>query len=268
MITWKRCHEGNIKVIEKSPTIPFNVYGAGGIRGLKVWHNSIILDLANQVSSSVVEFQGIKPSDGLAMVTQPSYAVVKVPWDDGGAPWNLRQIFWIELVKWLKEQKREVIVCCMGGHGRTGTALTILACLLNPEIPRFYGCPVSWIRHRYCDSAVETYEQMQYIEVICNVITKAIPSWSAYTKTVYGSGGATAQKPLPYHQYDAATNTWTMHYKDDKEPDRQEDYDKDYIDDQAEMDALVAQCNECNSTGIQDCKDCTIWQQWVKNSSI
>ena len=53
-----------------------------------------------------------------------------------------------------------VEVGCLGGHGRTGTALACLAVLT--------GAPpdgaVDWVRANYCPDAVETAEQRAFVE--------------------------------------------------------------------------------------------------------
>jgi hypothetical protein len=48
-----------------------------------------------------------------------------------------------------------VEVGCLGGHGRTGTALACLA-ILTGHPP---GEAVAWVRANYCADAVETAEQ-------------------------------------------------------------------------------------------------------------
>lgn len=62
------------------------------------------------------------------------------------------------------DQVKTVYICCVGGHGRTGTLTTILASLCNivPED----ACPVTWLRNKYCESVVESEEQMKYITQI------------------------------------------------------------------------------------------------------
>jgi hypothetical protein len=48
---------------------------------------------------------------------------------------------------------------CLGGHGRTGTALACLASLTG-QPPRD---AVSWVRANYCAMAVETREQEEFV---------------------------------------------------------------------------------------------------------
>jgi ClpX C4-type zinc finger len=52
-----------------------------------------------------------------------------------------------------------VEIGCLGGHGRTGTALAIMAAMCG--VPQ--ADAVSWVRSNYCDQAVETQEQVQFV---------------------------------------------------------------------------------------------------------
>lgn len=83
---------------------------------------------------------------------------VIVDWPDFGVPTDTT-----ELTAALREaldraRSRELVeVGCLGGHGRTGTAIACLAVLagLNSD-------PVDWVRAAYCDRAVETAEQEEF----------------------------------------------------------------------------------------------------------
>jgi protein-tyrosine phosphatase len=48
---------------------------------------------------------------------------------------------------------------CIGGHGRTGTALACLALLSGVKREE----AVSWVKTNYCSSAVESPEQAAYV---------------------------------------------------------------------------------------------------------
>jgi protein-tyrosine phosphatase len=54
---------------------------------------------------------------------------------------------------------QRVEVGCLGGHGRTGTALACLAVLSGHS----RDDAVRWIRARYCEGAVETPEQEAFV---------------------------------------------------------------------------------------------------------
>ena len=54
---------------------------------------------------------------------------------------------------------QRVEVGCLGGHGRTGTALAVLA-VLGGHPP---DEAVAWVRANYCPEAVETAEQEAFV---------------------------------------------------------------------------------------------------------
>ena len=99
--------------------------------------------------------------DTLAKVEVPPF--LAIDWSDiVGAP--LPRWWWEGLVAFLRENTGKVVFYCHGGHGRTGTALSILASLagLVPEKKD----PVRWVRKRYCVEAVESSTQIAYVEKI------------------------------------------------------------------------------------------------------
>jgi len=54
-----------------------------------------------------------------------------------------------------------VMVACVGGHGRTGLVVCILAGILRPDLAK--SNPIKWLRENYCDEAVETRAQVDYV---------------------------------------------------------------------------------------------------------
>jgi hypothetical protein len=250
---------------------PFRLYGAGGTRGLQATQKSIVLDLADQVSPVAIEFIGIKPSRGLAHLTTAPYSVVKVPWDDGAAPWNLRQAFWKELARWLVEQNRDVIVCCMGGHGRTGTALAILTHFIRPEISRNFRCVVSWLRKIYCDQAVETYEQIQYIELMTETKIIALPSWVSHGSGIYhyNSIGTEPRQQQMWWVNDTPTNPSYDKKEEIDEANELDEWMRDREEEkyQDEVEAMVELCEKCDSTTLEQCARCTVWQDWCDKNA-
>ena len=65
-----------------------------------------------------------------------------------------------------------VCVYCYGGHGRTGTALAILASIL--EATPAGENSVLWVRDQYCDEAIETQKQLDYIAKITGEDMKGV----------------------------------------------------------------------------------------------
>jgi len=94
-------------------------------------------------------------------------------WKDFNAG-PLSQQEWAHLTRYLRRQNRPIHIGCMGGHGRTGSALAIIATLLGC-VPKG-ECPVKWIRDRYCSHAVETTSQLIYIEKITSRKVTSSPS--------------------------------------------------------------------------------------------
>ena len=91
----------------------------------------------------------------------PSWPHAHVHWPDFGVPADA-VAFRAALADVLARARRgeRVEVACIGGHGRTGTALACLAILvgLRPTDA------VAWVRDAYCDGAVETEEQRAFVE--------------------------------------------------------------------------------------------------------
>src|SRR3954454_21344185 len=81
-------------------------------------------------------------------------------WPDFGVPHDA-----VDLVSALQSllakarSGQEVEVGCLGGHGRTGTALACLAVLAGHPPEEAVG----WVRSNYCAHAVETTEQEAFV---------------------------------------------------------------------------------------------------------
>ncbi len=98
---------------------------------------------------------------------------VGIAWPDRGVP-VLDRNWWASLAKAFPGIKGDIGLCCLGGHGRTGTMLAILASLLGKV--KKGECPVDWVRERYCTSAVESERQLDYVERITGRKVFAEPS--------------------------------------------------------------------------------------------
>jgi hypothetical protein len=91
---------------------------------------------------------------------QPPWAHEHLDWPDFGVPDDAAQF--AAALRSLLDRARKgdwVEVGCLGGHGRTGTALACLAILCG-EPP---GDAISWVRVNYCADAVETLEQEAFV---------------------------------------------------------------------------------------------------------
>jgi hypothetical protein len=87
-----------------------------------------------------------------------------VDWPDFGVPADAGDF--VAALRGVLDRARSgqrVEVGCLGGHGRTGTALACLAVLIgHPAVDA-----VEWVRTTYCSDAVETPEQEAFVAAMC-----------------------------------------------------------------------------------------------------
>ncbi len=160
-------------------------HGGGKNRGIDIKAGWIVIDLADNYGSRVVDLFGIK----CARIAQWSlpYKVISIPVRDFGIPIFPRG-FWEDLLDDLAESigtdeyHLDIIVTCDGGHGRTGTVLAILAGLTGAAATD----PVAFIRENYCDQVVETQGQCNYVQEMTGIDVIVGPRQINYH---YGKGG-------------------------------------------------------------------------------
>ena len=161
------CHTGTKKLGENRW---ISLYGGGTSRGVSVAPPiNIVLNLSGQsiIPENVVEFNELAKE----LFGEPYSIVIPeiaIDWPDYGIP-PLSKDFWNWLIEKLESYYKKIghvhlLCCCVGGHGRTGTALAILGSLLN-IIPQDQD-PLKFVRNNYCKRAIETEKQTQYIEII------------------------------------------------------------------------------------------------------
>lgn len=91
---------------------------------------------------------------------QPPWPHEHLGWPDFGVPLDPAHVV-VALRSVLQRARRgeRVEVGCLGGHGRTGTALACLAVLAGHPA----GQAVAWTRANYCTKAVETHHQAAFV---------------------------------------------------------------------------------------------------------
>lgn len=93
----------------------------------------------------------------------PPWPHVHVDWPDFGVPADPDVLVaaLVDLLERARHQER-VEIGCLGAHGRTGTALAAAAelCGLPPQEA------VAWVRTTYCDQAIETAEQEEFVAAL------------------------------------------------------------------------------------------------------
>jgi hypothetical protein len=97
-------------------------------------------------------------------IWQPPWPHQHLDWPDFGLPADSVRFSDALADVLARIDKGQVVeVGCIGGHGRTGTALGCLAVLAGSVED-----PVEWVRRVYCPAAVETGEQADLVRRFAN----------------------------------------------------------------------------------------------------
>ena len=195
------CHEGNVLLFEKDGV---SIYGGGSSRGAKPYETDIIIDLADKMSgrgwvSSIPDGWAIK-----SLFANPIVLSFKIT--DMYAPTEIPMKFWTTLWEDLKKQAPcDVLVMCMGGHGRTGTVLASLLMASGFKSNKDAEHPIQWMWDNYCSNAIETDVQMKYVcdmwglpweKKVVSTYTpnKYTPSASLWKPSTWGKDSSTSEE--------------------------------------------------------------------------
>jgi hypothetical protein len=138
-------------------------------RLVEVHRHRTLVSLPDGTSVTAVSFDAIAPyardvvpDYGIYLDHrwQPPWAHDHLNWPDFGVPDDPAQL--VAALRTVLNRARtgeRVEIGCIGGHGRTGTALACLAVLTG--LPA--GDGVGWVRTNYCPKAVETTAQEAFI---------------------------------------------------------------------------------------------------------
>lgn len=159
----EECHTGTIEVFSDPDTkVPY--FGGGTTRDLVIYEGHLIVAMTSVDVETVKLYNFEAPR-----LIRNNNPVVRISWPDYDIP-ALERDFWLDLIdvineEWLKKRITGVTCCCVGGHGRTGTALAILAGLTGACI----SDPVLFVREHYCKKVVESESQIKYIEEMTGI---------------------------------------------------------------------------------------------------
>lgn len=166
-------HNGPKLVIKKEG---LEIYGASLSEAENSYRDfDLIISLTKGFFKPVVEDVKICSKGLVELIKWYKPEILSLNWTDMNIP-DLDKEFWIRLVHILKKKGRDrnrsskgnnsykVMVHCIGGHGRTGTALCILGNMIDKE--NWSGDLVSKVKERHCEKAVEVLKQVKYIELI------------------------------------------------------------------------------------------------------
>lgn len=127
---------------------------------------TLVVDLTGSglVVSPVIS-KAPKGFEDLSQYSLQYQDVISFNWDDYSIP-RLRDEFWVAFIdKVMKSDFRNVVVCCAGGHGRTGT---FLSCVYAVVFKVSGWEAIYNIREIYCEEAVENLTQKNYIASIAS----------------------------------------------------------------------------------------------------
>lgn len=154
---------------------------AGSSRAPKEKRWDLVINLSgySNMSPDVQGFNGAEKTCAAFVNGSPtrmSYPELCIDWADGRAPFQRRKD-WRRLVSDLQGFHGDVLIHCIGGHGRTGTLLVVLG-VLSGAIPQGED-PVLFIRTRYCKKTVESYKQLDYLIKMIGIQTNEHPRYGA-----------------------------------------------------------------------------------------
>lgn len=164
------CHTGNPVVFEVDG---ITVHGGGTSRQGGWERMEVTPDLA-MGPRQVMSFEtATKVPDGFSCASHvggDTPLIISIDWPDFGIPTDVGREFWLALVEDIKRLGIKTISTqCVGGHGRTGVQLAILAHMLGAiEKPDAYSL-IKWVQSNYCHHAVETSGQQRYVAEMCEL---------------------------------------------------------------------------------------------------
>ncbi len=173
-ISTRTCHNGPVKLLENRG---LSLYGASRTEAEISFYNFdlvISLEFCKPINNSIITGSNISSVELRRLINSTEH--LKIDWPDFGIP-QLDKDFWIKLSYFLRKKGRDrerfgktykVMVHCMGGHGRTGTALAILANMCTDEGWKDEDL-LCKIRENHCSKAVENSTQIKYIERMTGV---------------------------------------------------------------------------------------------------
>jgi hypothetical protein len=133
------------------------LYGASKYGLKNASHNDLVVDMAGNIKCNFVQNAPAK-YDVLKKYVKTSgpKEVINLDWDDYGLP-PVTFRFWETLLSLV--EGKDVTFTCIGGHGRTGTALASLM-VADGVLPTV---AMRHIWRVYCEKAIETASQENYV---------------------------------------------------------------------------------------------------------
>jgi len=168
------CHAGNVKIFSIGKG---TLYAGGKNHGMNIFGVDIVIDLADTNHDFVSKLSRVRPKNIKAKETfqeliayeaannkVPEILVLSI--DDFKTPppsWDKE--FWKILTSTIRKELeggKDILIHCLGGHGRTGLVIAILLKILRPDLLG-ESDPITYLRKNYCEHSVETAGQIDYV---------------------------------------------------------------------------------------------------------
>lgn len=127
--------------------------------------------------------------DYVTMPYQIGPDLLKIDWDDRMAP-PLNPEFWVKLAEELGKRAKaaesgvyDVVINCVGGHGRSGSAMVCLMMVMNPEYGS--GDAITHLRAIHCSRAIESKVQHDYLDEVAKFLGQKANATEAIFITNY-----------------------------------------------------------------------------------
>lgn len=173
------CHKGNSVVYYNDDTGTGLVIG-GWKNGAVYDTNTFVIDLTGDEDryGNIPKAYGKTAEKLMANVANSHAGWLSLPFPDYQTPKNMNTYTqWYGMAMDIKEivdSGKNVLVACLGGHGRSGLFCAIVGYILNHGTED-WSSPVDKIRGIHCIEAIETDDQEQFVYDILGLDLKANP---------------------------------------------------------------------------------------------
>lgn len=106
--------------------------------------------------------QRLLPKSKFPKMYQESVPMITLKWADYDIP-PVSFEFFKDLVRAMKTKKMKVLIYCLAGHGRTGTGMAAILHAAGFSKANPKANIVQWIRKKYCNRAIETNSQIDWL---------------------------------------------------------------------------------------------------------
>lgn len=140
----------------------FEIAGGSGMSTRADEKTRLILDLAGALDTRPWITSGPAWAGSIQYAGIVNTPILRLDWADRAAP-NCPGTWWNKLLDMIATQYEPglITVACMGGHGRTGTAIAAMILAAEPKVSARDA--IEMVRDNHCERAVESASQFWYL---------------------------------------------------------------------------------------------------------